>query len=304
MGVEPTKLTAWMVGCAEDGVDGGLVAVDDVEDAVGEAGFLEHFGEEDGGAGVALGGLEDEGVAAGQRDGEHPHGDHRGEVEGGDAGDDAERLADGPGVDAGADLLCEFALQKLWDSGGELDVFEAAGGFAAGVGVDLAVLGGDEGGDLVEALLEDLAEAEEHAGAAERRLRGPGREGGSGGGYGGVDFGVGGEGDAGLDLAGGGVEDVGIALRGSGDGGTVDPVGQFAGLFGCLGVSEGGDQCGHGECSFANGDFTAFRKGMSWGCWLERQLRDSGFDSVGDPFPCLRSETWGTRDALAAGRVL
>ena len=68
-------------GVVEDGVDGFLVAVDDVEDAVGEAGFFEHFGEEDGGAGVALAGLEDEGVAAGEGDGEHPHGDHGGEVE-------------------------------------------------------------------------------------------------------------------------------------------------------------------------------------------------------------------------------
>ena len=60
-------------GVREDGVDGGLVAVDDVEDAVGQAGFLEHLGEEDGGAGVALAGLEDEGVAAGEGDREHPH---------------------------------------------------------------------------------------------------------------------------------------------------------------------------------------------------------------------------------------
>ena len=55
-------------GVGEDGVDGDFVAVDDVEDAVGQAGFLEHLGEEDGGAGVALAGLEDEGVAAGEGD--------------------------------------------------------------------------------------------------------------------------------------------------------------------------------------------------------------------------------------------
>ena len=150
----------------EDGVDRNLIAVDDVEDAVGQASFLEHLGEEDGGAGVALGWLEDEGVAAGEGDGEHPHGDHRGEVEGGDARDDAEGLAHGEAVDAGTDLLGEFTLQKLWNSCSELDDLEAAGGFAAGVGEDLAVLAVDEGGDVVEAALEDLAEAEEYAGAA------------------------------------------------------------------------------------------------------------------------------------------
>ena len=123
--------------------------------------------------------------------------DHGGEVEGRDAGDDAERLADGPGVDAGADLLGELALEELRDAGGELDVFEAAGGFALGVGEDFAVLGGDEGGDFVEARLEDFAEAEHDAGAAEGRLRGPRGEGGCGGGDGGVEFGAVGEGDAG-----------------------------------------------------------------------------------------------------------
>ena len=38
----------------EDVVDGLLVAVDDVEDAVGQAGLLQQFGDQDGGAGVAL----------------------------------------------------------------------------------------------------------------------------------------------------------------------------------------------------------------------------------------------------------
>ena len=211
-------------GVGEDGVDGGLVAVDDVEDAVGKAGLLEHLGDQDGGAGVALAGLEDEGVSAGQGYGEHPHGDHGGEVEGGDAGDDAEGLAHGVAVHAGADLLCEFALEKLWNSCGKLDDLEAAGGLAAGVGEDLAVLAVDERGDLVEAALEDLAEAEEDAGAAQRRLGGPLGEGGGSGGDGGIDLGHTGEGDAGLHAAGGGVEDVREAAGGAGDASAGDPV--------------------------------------------------------------------------------
>ena len=123
--------------------------------------------------------------------------DHGGEVEGRDAGDDAERLTHGPAVDAGADLLGEFAFEELRDAGGELDVFEAARGFAFGVGEDFAVLAGEERGDFVEAGLEDLAEAEEDAGAAERRLGGPVGEGCGCGGDGGVDFGGSGERDAG-----------------------------------------------------------------------------------------------------------
>ncbi len=248
-------------GVGEDGVDGGLVAVDDVEDAVREAGFLEHFGEEDGGGGVALGGLEDEGVAAGDGEREHPERDHGGEVEGRDAGDDAERLAHGPGVDAGADLLGEFALEELADAGGVLDVFEAAHDLAFGVGEDFAVLAIEEGGDLVHAGLEDVAQAEEDAGAAERRLRGPVGEGAGGGFDGGVQLGFGCEGNVGLHGAGGRVEDVAETAGGAADGSAVDPVGDladvclFSGRFGC------GREGGHGadslekEAPMVAGDF-------------------------------------------------
>ena len=217
----------------EDGVDSDLVAVDDVEDAVGEAGFFEHLGEEDGGAGVALAGLEDEGVAAGDGDGEHPHGDHRGEVEGCDAGYYSEGLAEGPAVDAGANLFGEFAFEELRDAGGELDVFEAAGGFAAGVGEDFAVLAGEELGYLVQALLEDFAESEEDAGSAEGWLPGPFGKGFGCCGDGFVDFGGRCEGYAGLDCTGGGVVDVAETAGVAGGGFAVDPVVDFAELLIC-----------------------------------------------------------------------
>ena len=216
--------------------------MDYVEDAVGEAGFFEHFGQEVGGAGVSLRGFEDEGVAAGEGEGKHPERDHGGEVEGGDAGDYAEGLAHGVAVDAGADLLGELAFEEVGDAGGELDVFEAAGGFAAGVGEDFAVFAIDEGGDFVEAALVDFAEAEEDAGAAERRLGGPVGEGGGGGGYGGIDLSGGGERDAGLDGAGGGVVDVGETVGGAGGGDAVDPVVELGdgGGGGCCGGGHGG----------------------------------------------------------------
>jgi hypothetical protein len=53
----------------EDGVDRLLVAVDDVEDAGGQPGLEHQFGERSGTRRVALGRLEDEGVAAGDRHG-------------------------------------------------------------------------------------------------------------------------------------------------------------------------------------------------------------------------------------------
>jgi hypothetical protein len=55
------------VGIIEDGVDRLLVAVDDVEDARRPARLDEDFAEPHRHAGVALRGLEDESVAAGDR---------------------------------------------------------------------------------------------------------------------------------------------------------------------------------------------------------------------------------------------
>ncbi len=116
----------------------------------------------------------------------------------------------------------------MGDGGGELDVLQATGGFAFGVGEDFAVFGGDEGGDFVEARFEDFAEAEHDAGTAEGWLRRPLGEGGGGGGDGGVKFGAVGEGDEGLHLAGGGVIHFAGTAGGSGDGDTIDPVGDSA----------------------------------------------------------------------------
>ena len=104
------------VGMVEDRVDHFLVAMDDVEQAVGKAGFLHQFGEADRNRRVAFGRLQDEGVAAGDGHSEHPHRDHRREVERGDAGADAERLAHRIDVDAGAGAVGIFALQRLRDA--------------------------------------------------------------------------------------------------------------------------------------------------------------------------------------------
>src|SRR5262245_9455271 len=91
----------------EDGVDSDLIAMDDVKDAGdiktgGGAGLHEELSEADRHRGVTLGGLEDEGVADGDGDAEHPHRDHGREVEWRDAGDDSQGLTHGIDVDAGA----------------------------------------------------------------------------------------------------------------------------------------------------------------------------------------------------------
>jgi hypothetical protein len=195
----------------ENVVDCFFVAVDYVEDAVRQACFFEEFGEEDGGRWITLAGLEDECVAAGEGDGEHPEGHHRGKVEGRDAGNYAERLAKRPAVDARADLLCVLTFEELGDAGGELYDLETTSDFPPGVGEDFAVLGREDDGKFVSALIEELAEAEEDTGAAKRWLRGPIREGSLRGFDCGIKLGLVGERDCGLNLSGDGVVDVASA---------------------------------------------------------------------------------------------
>ena len=89
----------------------------------------------------ALGRLEDEGVAAGNGVGQKPERDHRGEIEGNDGGDDAERLADHHFVDAGSDVFEVVALHHHGDAAGDFDVFDGAAEFGFGFAEGFAILG-------------------------------------------------------------------------------------------------------------------------------------------------------------------
>ena len=139
-------------------------------------------GHPEGRGRVLLAGLEDDGVAGGDRQREEPHRHHGREVERADDADDAERLPDRVHVDAGRDALGVAALEQVRDAAGELHDLEAAGDLAEGVGVHLAVLAGDDRGQLVLAGLEQLAEAEHHAGPGGDRDLAPGVGGPAGGG--------------------------------------------------------------------------------------------------------------------------
>jgi hypothetical protein len=208
----------------QDGIHRHLVAVDDVEDPVGQAGLLVQLGDPQRDRRVALGRLEDEGVAAGDRDRVHPHRDHDREVERGDPGRHPDRLADRVAVDLGGDVLGEVALEQVGDAGGDLHDLHAALDLAGGVGHDLAVLGGDDPGQLVPVALEQLQEPEHHPGPLDHRGVAPGRVGGLGRLDGGVDVVAGGVGDLGGLLPGGRVIHGPGALGRGGDDLAVDPV--------------------------------------------------------------------------------
>ena len=160
-----------------------FVAMHDVEHAVGQSGFLEQPGEIDAGRGIALGGFEHEGIAAGDGDREHPHRDHGREVERRDARAYSQWLTHRVAVHTRAHLLAVLAFEQVRDAAGELDHLQAAGHLAARVRHDLAVLAGDQTRQLVVIALDQLLELEHYPCATQRRRCGPRWEGDLGRGH-------------------------------------------------------------------------------------------------------------------------
>ena len=122
------------LGVVEQAVDRVAGAVDEVEDAVGElVDRVDQLEDQLRRARVALRRLEDEGVAAGDREGQEPERDHRREVERGDRADHADRLAHELDVDARGDALEVLALEQVRDPAGGLGRLDPAQDLAAGV---------------------------------------------------------------------------------------------------------------------------------------------------------------------------
>jgi hypothetical protein len=201
-----------------------LVALHHVEGSGRQSGVVQEFGGEQRGRGVALRGLEDEGIAAGQRHRRHPHRHHEGKVEGCDAGGDAERHALVPVVDAATDAVRMLALEQLRDAAGELDHLQAALHLAQRIRQGLAVLGGEQAGDVGLVLLDQLAELEHHAGAALRCRHAPVARRAARCGHGAIDVGARGQCHLARDAALCRVEHLAAAAIAAAVGLAVDPV--------------------------------------------------------------------------------
>ncbi len=178
---ERQRLDVWM---REQRVHGFLVALHDIEHAIGQSRLAQQIGNQQARRRIALRRLQHEGIAAGDCHREHPHRHHHREVERRDAGHHAQRLAQVPVVDAAADVVGEIGLEQVGDAAGEFHHLDAARDFAPGVREHLAVLARDQRGQVVVVLVEQFLELEQDARAAQRRRVGPGGERGLGGGDG------------------------------------------------------------------------------------------------------------------------
>ena len=154
-----------------------LVTLDHVEDTVGQTCFCQQLRHEQCRRRIALARLQDERIAGRDGDGEHPARHHAREVERRDSGDDAQRLAKSPVVDAGADLVGVVALQQLWNAACELDDVDAACHLSLGVSEHLPVLGRDHPRQRVAMAVHQLQERVEGPRASDWRGLGPGGKG-------------------------------------------------------------------------------------------------------------------------------
>ncbi len=220
----PDKADRRDVRVLQDPVHRDLVAMDDVEHAVREAGLLQQLGDVNRRGRILLRRLEDERVAAGDRVREHPHRDHRREVEGSDPDHHAEWLADREDVDASGGLLAEAALQELRDAARELDVLEPASHLAQGVGGHLAMLRGEVRRDVRSVGVHEVPDAEHDLGPLRERRRAPAGKGSLCGADGGVHLLGRGEINLAGELARCRVVDGALATRTTGDRLAADPV--------------------------------------------------------------------------------
>ena len=120
-------------------IDRGFAAVDQVDDALGQAGLLEQFEDVAHGERHALDGFRMNVLPRGDRVGQKPERDHAGKIEGRDRGDHAERLADHHLVDAAGDVFEVVALHHHRNAAGDFDVLDGAAHLGFGFGEGLAV---------------------------------------------------------------------------------------------------------------------------------------------------------------------
>ena len=140
------------------------------------------------GEGNALAGLEDHGVAGGDSVRKKPEGNHGREIESGDGGDDAERLANHDFVNAAGDVFEVITLHHHGNAAGDFDVFDSAAEFGFGFGESFAVFDGYKSAEFVDMLFKEHFEFEERLDAVLGRSAAPVREGGGSGFDGGIDF--------------------------------------------------------------------------------------------------------------------
>lgn len=136
-------------------VDGVLATVDELDDAIREAGLVDELEEFLGDQRVLLARLENETVSGRDRVGEEPQRDHAGEVKRRNRGERAEWLPDCTLVDFGRGVQQRAALHHRRNATGDFDVLDAATEFTARFCSRFPVILHEDLCEFVEVLLEE-----------------------------------------------------------------------------------------------------------------------------------------------------
>jgi hypothetical protein len=192
----------------EQCINGLAIALHDIEHAIRQSRLAQQLGQQQADRGIALGGLQHEGIAADQRQRKHPHRHHGWKIERRDAGHHAQWLAQVPVVDAPTHVVRVCARQQPRRAAGEFNDFDAARDFAVGIGKNLAVLARDGRGELRTTGFQQITECEHHPRTPQRGSRRPRRRGRHCRSHSGVDGTAVGKRNLRDDLAGSGIEDI------------------------------------------------------------------------------------------------
>jgi hypothetical protein len=136
-------------------VDGIVATVNNVETTSGKTGFSGPASELHHAVRDTLGGLHQEGVTTSEGHGEHPHGNHGREVEGGDTRANTERLLVSVEVDVSTDVAVGAALDESGDGARVFDDFEAAEDITFGISQGLTLFTGEGFGEFLSAFADD-----------------------------------------------------------------------------------------------------------------------------------------------------
>lgn len=190
--------------CVAEGFAG---AGDDVEDAFGEVGFGDEFGEFEGGVGRVAAGFDDDGAAGEEGGGDFARHYEEGKIPRADAGDNADGLAEEEDVFVGAVALDNFAFVDAGPAGVVVEVVGGEVDFHLGEGEDFGLFLDEGFGEFDAVFADEGGELFEVVGACRGGEGGPCGLGFFGGGEGFVRVGVVAFRNAGDDLAGVGIFD-------------------------------------------------------------------------------------------------
>ena len=149
----------------QDRVDGFFVAVHNLKDAFWQACLFHQFSKHQWDRWITLGGFQDECVARCDGRGKHPHWDHGGEVERGNACSHTQSLAHGIHVDARTCRVSVVAFEQFRGTDAVFNHLKAALHVACSVGQSFTVLAGESLGQFVHVVVKQAHELHHHAGA-------------------------------------------------------------------------------------------------------------------------------------------